>query len=517
MSAIVRSAKKVTRLATGSARSRKRFAQSFRVFLLGIVIACGIEVAVDWHSTLGEVRALRERVRARGLNYAAVLVRPLAQPLANGATGEVQRLVDGLFDDLDVVFVRVVGADRAPIFERIEPEYAAAFAAERGASFASYYAHQLERDAKGILEDPEGLRSRMEQSRHHDFAQGYQDLLISLHLAKPERVPARREEIILFQDRLYTTNKAEHDSAVTYSLGRIEGADAKPLGALVIGFDMRATNAAIRGKYLKGIGLVAFFVLLILVQNVTSRRERLRVLEIESKYARAKESIRAALPASLETPCLRMAGAIEQCVGTVDGMLWDAVRLEDGVEIVIVDPAGDGLEAGAVALHVRATYGHRREEGGLPDLRAEIAALGAAALRIPGRRPIGVVLLRVSDRGAVVGLRCGMGALRVIDGDTVSAIDERPSPDDPPEGVVAPVVAFSGQISAGGLLLVPTDGYGEATKRLDPDAIAEFVARSRKSAADLGSLAADAATWARGKSADVLQKDIIVVVAERRG
>ena len=66
---------------------RERLARSVHVFLVGILIACGVEVAVDWHSTLGDVRVRRARVRQRGDSYAAVLVHRLAPAVAPRDTG----------------------------------------------------------------------------------------------------------------------------------------------------------------------------------------------------------------------------------------------------------------------------------------------------------------------------------------------------------------------------------------------------------------------------------------------
>jgi hypothetical protein len=354
----------------------------------------------------------------------------------------------------------------------------------------------------------------MEHSWHRDVPQQYQDLLVSLHLAKAERVRARRDDVILFQDRLYTTNKKEHDSAVTYAIGRIDGADGKAVGAVIVAFDMRATNDAVRGKYLKGAGLVVFFVLLIVVQNLSGRREKLRLLDLESKYTRAKESIRDALPAPAEVGALRVAGAISQSVGSVDGMLWEMDPLDGGLELLILDPEGDGMEAAAVALHLRATYRQRREEKTSVSMAEELAILGAATCRIPGQRPVGVVLLRVSADGTIDGLRCGMGAPRLIAGEAVSPLEEADAKTDAPEGVVGPVRSLRGKLARGALLVIATDGLGGATRRVDPDGVAKFIARTRSRAADLKSLASDAATWARGTSAELLQDDIVVVVVE---
>ena len=492
---------------------RERLARSFQVFLLGVIIACGIEVAVDWHSTLGDIRVLRARVKQRGESYAAVLVHPLAAPVAKGDVPEVTRLAAGVFDDRDVVFLRVVSPDGKTLYERIDPTYAKWFESARGRTFDDYYAHQLDRDTKGVMTDPEGLRARMDGSRHRDVAQSYQDLLVSLHVASPDPRALRGDAVVLFQDRLYTADKKSHDDTVTYALGKIEGG-----GALVVAFDMRETNAAIRAKYLKGAGMVLFFVGLILVQNMGSRREKMRLLDLESKYASAKESIRNALPAPIESDALRVAGAIAQSVGSVDGMLFDAWAGEDGVEIVMIDPEGDGVEAAAVALHVRATYRHRREDGTRASLREELAALGAASRRIPGERPLGAIALRIRNDGTVEGVSCAMSAPRAVLGTDVRELEERDG-GDVPEGLTPPLRTIAGTLSPGELLVLASDGLGGGSRRIDARAVAGFVARTRATAAkkeDLASLSADAATWARGTSAELAHDDILVVLAERK-
>ena len=148
-------------------------------------------------------------------------------------------------------------------------------------------------------------------------------------------------------------------------------------------------------------------------------------------------------------------------------------------------------------------------------MEEELAALGAATCRIPGQRPVGVLLLRVSADGTIDGLRCGMGAPRVLSGDAVSALEEADAKTEAPQGVVGPVRTLRGTLARGALLLLATDGLGGATRRVDPDGVAKFVARARGRAADLKSLTTDAATWARGTSAEIVQDDIVVVAVER--
>jgi hypothetical protein len=213
-----------------------------------------------------------------------------------------------------------------------------------------------------------------------------------------------------------------------------------------------------------------------------------------------------------------------QSVSNVDGMLWELESPAaaegakvDGTgsitEIIVVDPEGEGIEAAAVALHLRATYRHRREQGIGVDLWQELAAIGEAAHRIPGRRPVGAILVRIDGGGRIDGVRCGMGALRHIVGEKVSPFEERAEERDAPPGVVGPVFSIGGTLAKGGLLLVATNGLGG--RRLDHEGVAAFVARARGRGEELSALASDAATWARGDSPEAAPDDVVVIVAER--
>jgi len=77
------------------------------------------------------------------------------------------------------------------------------------------------------------------------------------------------------------------------------------------------------------------------------------------------------------------------------------------------------------------------------------------------------------------------------------------------------VTVTDGRVGDGELMLIATDGLGGAVRRLQPDAIASFVGRARTKSSDLSSLTNDAATWARGKSSDIAQDDIVVIGVER--
>ena len=84
-----------SRFAEWRNRLADRLAHSSHVFLLGLVIACGVEVLVDWNQTLFEVNVLRDQVRQKGLNYAGILERAVVDPLLGGDRITLDRLTSG--------------------------------------------------------------------------------------------------------------------------------------------------------------------------------------------------------------------------------------------------------------------------------------------------------------------------------------------------------------------------------------------------------------------------------------
>ena len=60
-------------------RLGERLGKSSRVFLIGLLVACGIEVAVDWNSTLYEINVLRGSLKQKSEDYVDIL-RRAAQP-----------------------------------------------------------------------------------------------------------------------------------------------------------------------------------------------------------------------------------------------------------------------------------------------------------------------------------------------------------------------------------------------------------------------------------------------------
>src|SRR5258708_4512686 len=116
--------KKESRFSAFRARLTDRLARSSHVFLFGLIIACGIEVLVDWNQTLFEINVLRDQIRQKGTNYAGLLQRAVVEPMRAGDKAAITRLAEGILDDEDAVFVRLVDLSAKVVYERLDESYA---------------------------------------------------------------------------------------------------------------------------------------------------------------------------------------------------------------------------------------------------------------------------------------------------------------------------------------------------------------------------------------------------------
>jgi hypothetical protein len=489
------------------ARLRDRLARSGRVFLLGLVVACGIEVLVDWNSTLFEINVLRGRMRDRGLSYVAILSKASAAPMRAGDGPNLAVLSSGVFDDEDVLAVRFFDLAGHPLHERVAEAGGAEFQRRRGAALLAYFEYQMSRDVQGILRDPAEQERRMASSRWRDFPQRWNDLVAAVvgRFSKP-KAPKQGVAPALYQDRLRTEDR-KREETVTYAFGTVVDEKTRPLGVVMVVFSMERTNDAISLKYLKGAGMVAFFVALIIVQNMTGRRDKLRLLEIEGRSARARAALDGAAPDAPVT-AERADGAevfatIVRAAGRVDGFLWDAAAAGEGAVLALaIDPEGEGLDAAGVALGVREAFRARRAAGVSATLDEELEALAAVVGRIPLAGGASVLLLRI-DGVAFEAVASSFAGLRLVRGDRIERVDGEPCPDSPVFGALA---RASGSLGDGALLLAVAEAslVDAVAKRALDEAGAGDDVRGRALDELVTTLAADATMQAHGADRLVL-------------
>jgi len=286
-----------------------------------------------------------------------------------------------------------------------------------------------------------------------------------------------------------------------------------------VAFDMTRTNAAVRFKYMKFAGLCSFFVALILVQNTVSRRTKLRLLDLNARNAAAKGALRDAMPAK-DVPggggALSACGAVEQARGPVDGMTWGAADEGGSLLVLVIDPDGDGVDAAAVGLHVMRTFRSRRHDAPSPALDDELRAIGDAATGIPLTRPLGVALLRIDGRTGAFEALCGEFAqLRVVGGENVQAPELKPGGVEAPEGVLGPLSRVAGVLEPGRSVVVVCADASKVDANGFADGVVRYVARTHEAGAVVP--VQDAAIWARGKTAALVDSDIAVVAVSRAG
>src|SRR5262249_1353034 len=127
--------------------------RSAGLFLMGLLIACAIEVAVDWNATLFEINVLRQSLRMKGEQTAELLRKAGEAPLLAYDWDELERLSAGLFDDEDVVYVRFTDLLGNTLYDRLRPEYSPGFARTHGVGFRERYRREMARDVSGIMSD----------------------------------------------------------------------------------------------------------------------------------------------------------------------------------------------------------------------------------------------------------------------------------------------------------------------------------------------------------------------------
>jgi hypothetical protein len=493
--------KKQSRFHEWRTRVSERLARSSRVFLLGVIVACGIEVLTDSSATLTEINNLRLNVRHKGENYVGILGKPSQTALGARDKAELARLSGGLWGDEDAAALRYYDEHGKLVYERIGDKYKPVWDAHKDT-----YDHLMNRDVAGMLANPAAYKARVANSRYRDFAQTWTDTMqrLAAMVSKPAPQPPQLDAV-LWQDRLRDENHAR-DEKTTWAIGVLDD------GVVLVAFDMRATNDAIRSKYIKGLGIVAFFVGLIVVQNILARRDKLRLLDLQTRYAGAKKALREALPeAPLERDGFRVAGELDQAKGPVDGMAWSYAEVGKRAVVLVVDPDGDGIDAAAVGLHMVKTFKARTESAKTVVLDEEVAALGAATADIPLTRPIGIAIVSIDlDNGDWDARLTAFAQIRAL-----GKASPSPSPMKVvPEGIVGPISSSSGSLERGTSLLVFCAGLGEKEASLEADALAKYLERAHTAATPLP--VDDAATWARGRTPALAENDIAVVAISRK-
>ena len=505
--------KPLERFSGWSSRLSERLARSSRVFMAGLIIACGIEVLTDWSQTLYEINVARDQVKQKGLTFASLGARVARAPLRGGDPVELDGIAKGILDDDDAVYLRVTAVGGLVVYERTDEDFEPRFAARGQGTFRDAYGHLIERDMSGTTEDPAAFQRRVASSRYRDLPQMWSDgTTHAVALLMGPKPPSKAYASVVYQDRLRDEAHGR-DERTSWAVAPVE-VDGARVGAVLVAFDMERVNGVIRTKYLKGLGLVVFFVGLLLVQNLMSRRDKLRLLDLETRYGGAKKSLREALPSKPVTSGeLTAHGTVDQAKGPVDGMVWDARGKDGGVEVLIVDPDGDGIDAASVGLHMLRIFRQRRDAGTEVSLSDEVRALGAATEDIPLTRPIGVLLLRVAADGSFESLQNEFAALQLLTAKARNDVPATREEGETPEGLVGPLTRSQGTVPKGGILLATHAGKGGKQSHLDAAALGAFLLRLHAAGDALD--VPDAATWARGKSPGLAENDIAVVAVER--
>ena len=390
------------------ARIADRLDRSAHVFLIGVIVACAVEVAVDWNATLRDINVLRATMRQKGENYLGILRSAAADPLLAYDGDALDLLAQPLLDDGDVVYVRFSDALGNTVTDRLRPEYAKSFReANDGESFREHYRRLIDRDTGGMISDPALLARHMEASRHRDFIQMWSDAESAIgrwwKSGKETPSVASQGPRILYQDRLADPN-GSLDRRITWAIGAVVAEDDEPFGVVLIALDQQSVNAASRSKLYQGLAMTIFFVGLIVLQNISARRSKLRRLELEVALSSARTAIRGALPKvpALAWCDLGIGFAQDERVG---GTLYDLRAGESSIELLLAVPEGAGVDAAFASVVLRDVYRRETHEGA--PLDEQLWAMLRGYRVSPLARAVDVMLLCIEPgrvRGVVAGL-----------------------------------------------------------------------------------------------------------------
>lgn len=413
-----------------------RLERSQHVFLAGLVVAFAVEVVVDWNATFYEVNVLRRALRDKAVHYATMARLAAREPLGARDRDRLRRIAEELRQDDEVSWVRVSGPDGVPLVDEGEP-------------IPARYPHQIERDVRGMLRDPEALRRAIAASRHRDVFQAFtdtQDALVRKLTGAPEPPPPRAEVGVAYQDRIYDEATRGEDRSHTWSLAVVDVA-GRSAGVVVIALSTDRLQAGIRKKLYKGLAITVFFLGVILVQQISSRRAKLRMLSMADALAAARSAIASALPsAPPKVEGLAGAVAFEQAE-RLGGTVYDfhAVRGAPWqLDVFVAMPEGSGVDVAFASLLVRDQQRRLQRELPPSDTAPEpmLRALAAAYAEEPIHRRLRLALLRVDAKaGEVLAVLAGLPAPSVIAGAEEAADSER-SHD---KGEVAAAAAAGGE------------------------------------------------------------------------
>ena len=88
--------KKISRIRQWLARASAWLVMSRRMFLLGLIIACGVEVLSDWNVTLKDINTLRGNIRRKATSYTSILRKLAIEALQSSNLSEMKTLAEGV-------------------------------------------------------------------------------------------------------------------------------------------------------------------------------------------------------------------------------------------------------------------------------------------------------------------------------------------------------------------------------------------------------------------------------------
>lgn len=365
----------------------ERFEANARLFVLVVVAACAVEIVLGWNAFFKEVSVIRGRLREKGSSYAGVLSRAVLPALLAYDWDRMELLATQMLDDPDVRALRFYDSRGQLVFHRASKE--------GGETAGAASRERWDRNARRLVSDPDCGPRLAEEETEHDAIQSYNDFLARMteRFAGGEQ-EGKKGERVYYQDHL-----APPEDGLAYALHPVRDKIGRVWGAVCIAFSLERVKADIHGALMSNLALTLFFVALVAVNQVMTRREKLQTKAMADEIAGAKAFFKEILPPPPQPVAgLRLDVASAQAPH-LGGGFWAAAPRDEGLDLLLANGSTAGLAASYEAAMLEGLALRRMQAEEAPDGDAFLDGLADDAHRAGVKARLDACFCRIRRRG----------------------------------------------------------------------------------------------------------------------
>lgn len=388
----------------------ERFEFNARLFVLVVVAACAVEILLGWNAFFKEVSVIRGRLREKGCSYAGVLSRAVLPALLAYDWDRMELLAGQMLDDSDVVALRFYDTRGQLVFHRGRSSKDTLPSAPLP---LQGFTARWDRNARRIVSDPlVGLSLAREETRR-DLIQSYNDLLadVKTRFGAASEPGKRSAAEGYYQDRL-----SPPEDGLAYALHPVRDKLGRVWGAVCIAFSLDRVHEEIHGSFMSNLAMTLFFVALVAVNQILTRREKLQTRAMADEIAEAKRFFQTLLPPPPPPTAGFALDASHLQASHMGGGFWAAAPRKEGLDLFVANGSTAGLAASYEAAMLEGLALRRMGEEAPDEGRAFLEGLAEDAHKagVSGSLDACYCQLRRGDGDAVIEWCCSGGASPIL-------------------------------------------------------------------------------------------------------